>query len=148
MENILSTAIEISSPSVPDTVLFSEELNIPREIRMANVLSQLLNRLPITITDEIRVKKLSEAAFDKIPIIKFDIQTHKNNSCTICYCDFEENEDLKKLPCEHLFHEDCIKPWLLNNNLNCPICRADVTIDESDIDISTETIDREITFDD
>lgn len=44
-------------------------------------------------------------------------------SCTICQEDFKQNETIKKLPCDHYFHANCILPWLQSQS-TCPICRA------------------------
>jgi len=49
------------------------------------------------------------------------------NECTICLTEIIEDEDVKKLPCNHQFHSDCIKPWFDQGNNNCPNCRADAT---------------------
>jgi len=43
--------------------------------------------------------------------------------CSICLEEFKYDEELKKLKCDHIFHKDCLEPWLNNNN-KCPICRA------------------------
>ena len=45
--------------------------------------------------------------------------------CTICLCDFEEQEDVRRLPCMHLFHIECVDQWLPTNK-RCPICRVDI----------------------
>lgn len=43
--------------------------------------------------------------------------------CAICFDDYSQNEsDVRKLPCNHLFHEKCIFPWL-KSNATCPVCR-------------------------
>ncbi|OBT54271.1 hypothetical protein VE04_05817 [Pseudogymnoascus sp. 24MN13] len=46
-------------------------------------------------------------------------------SCSICMIDFgaegDEGEDVRRLPCGHLFHYGCILMWLYNRN--CPFCR-------------------------
>ena len=46
-------------------------------------------------------------------------------TCPICIVDFEEGDALRQLPCEgqHLFHRDCVDPWLLELSSSCPICR-------------------------
>ena len=49
-----------------------------------------------------------------------------DNICSICLDDFKEDDILKKLNCEHIFHKDCLEPWLNNNNRNCPLCRTDI----------------------
>ena len=35
-----------------------------------------------------------------------------NLQCAICMEDFKENDDAKRLPCSHHFHEECILRWL------------------------------------
>ena len=48
-----------------------------------------------------------------------------NPTCTVCQEDLKINEPVKKLACEHYFHEDCIMPWLRVQN-TCPMCRNPV----------------------
>ncbi|XP_041356123.1 uncharacterized protein LOC121373517 [Gigantopelta aegis] len=45
--------------------------------------------------------------------------------CTICLCEFEDGEDVRRLPCMHLFHIECVDQWL-STNKKCPICRVDI----------------------
>ncbi|KAG8189051.1 hypothetical protein JTE90_025485 [Oedothorax gibbosus] len=45
--------------------------------------------------------------------------------CTICLCEFEDDEDVRRLPCMHLFHIECVDQWLTTNK-RCPICRVDI----------------------
>jgi hypothetical protein len=49
------------------------------------------------------------------------------STCPICLDDFEPNESqVRELPCRHIFHVDCIDPFLLNNSSLCPICKQSV----------------------
>lgn len=41
--------------------------------------------------------------------------------CPVCIEDFEQGQDLRVLPCGHIFHPDCIDPWLLNVAGSCPL---------------------------
>ena len=34
------------------------------------------------------------------------------DGCTVCKDAFKVEDKLRKLPCKHLFHENCIIPWL------------------------------------
>lgn len=47
------------------------------------------------------------------------------DKCTICLCEFEDGEDVRRLPCMHLFHVPCVDQWL-GLNKRCPICRVDI----------------------
>ncbi|KAI4333826.1 hypothetical protein L6164_018587 [Bauhinia variegata] len=42
--------------------------------------------------------------------------------CAVCLEDFEPKEEVMLTPCNHIFHEDCIVPWLTSNG-HCPVCR-------------------------
>ncbi|KAI9279487.1 hypothetical protein BC943DRAFT_331670 [Umbelopsis sp. AD052] len=43
-------------------------------------------------------------------------------SCVVCKEDYRVGERALKLPCFHVYHHDCIKPWLKSKK-TCPICR-------------------------
>jgi hypothetical protein len=36
----------------------------------------------------------------------------EENKCSICWEEFEQNQILRRLPCFHLYHRDCIDNWL------------------------------------
>lgn len=45
--------------------------------------------------------------------------------CLVCQCQYEEGEELRKLPCGHVFHKECGDEWLGRSDL-CPYCRTSV----------------------
>uniref|UniRef100_UPI00398E3352 E3 ubiquitin-protein ligase ARK2C n=1 Tax=Pristiophorus japonicus TaxID=55135 RepID=UPI00398E3352 len=52
-------------------------------------------------------------------------ETDFDEKCTICLCMLEEGEDVRRLPCMHLFHQVCVDQWLATSK-KCPICRVDI----------------------
>ncbi|XP_066993989.2 E3 ubiquitin-protein ligase Arkadia [Anabrus simplex] len=54
-----------------------------------------------------------------------DDSEDNTEKCTICLSEFEDNEDVRRLPCMHLFHIECVDQWLATNK-RCPICRVDI----------------------
>ncbi|KAL2333534.1 hypothetical protein Fmac_014747 [Flemingia macrophylla] len=58
----------------------------------------------------------------------FKVVIHENipeekDKCAICLEDYVDGEEIGKLDlCVHKFHIQCIKQWLMENNV-CPICR-------------------------
>jgi len=52
-------------------------------------------------------------------------EKEEEDKCAICWSEFEEDEDVRRLPCIHLFHIECVDKWLKMNK-SCPICRQDI----------------------
>ncbi|KAL0714858.1 hypothetical protein Bca4012_021837 [Brassica carinata] len=42
--------------------------------------------------------------------------------CAVCLEDFNPKETVMLTPCKHMFHEECIVPWLKTKG-QCPVCR-------------------------
>ena len=71
-------------------------------------------------------KGLSSNQIDKLPIIKYRKEKNSENyQCIICMEEFEEKEKVKLLPCGHIFHNNCIKQWLLKQK-TCPFCKSEI----------------------
>ena len=46
-------------------------------------------------------------------------------SCSICFCEFEADDTLRLLPCQHYYHWQCVDKWMVDHT-TCPLCRKDV----------------------
>uniref|UniRef100_A0A3Q1IRJ4 RING-type E3 ubiquitin transferase n=1 Tax=Anabas testudineus TaxID=64144 RepID=A0A3Q1IRJ4_ANATE len=46
--------------------------------------------------------------------------------CPVCKEDYSVEESVRQLPCNHLFHNDCIVPWLEQHD-TCPVCRKSLS---------------------
>ncbi|KAH9075076.1 hypothetical protein Ae201684P_003761 [Aphanomyces euteiches] len=54
------------------------------------------------------------------------IDVRKNaRECVICQVDVEVGAEVVRMPCQHVFHTECIKQWLKIRN-SCPICRVEI----------------------
>lgn len=54
-----------------------------------------------------------------------DEELDTDEKCTICLSMLEDGEDVRRLPCMHLFHQGCVDQWLATSR-KCPICRVDI----------------------
>ncbi|CAF0746850.1 unnamed protein product [Brachionus calyciflorus] len=52
-------------------------------------------------------------------------EEHEREKCTICLNEYENSENVRRLPCMHLFHVNCVDQWLKMNK-KCPMCRVDI----------------------
>ena len=52
------------------------------------------------------------------------IKDKKITKCTICIEDFQDENIVSVTPCNHIFHFECIKKWMVNdiNHIKCPLC--------------------------
>ena len=71
-------------------------------------------------------KGLNSKQIDTLPYIKYDKKKYSENyQCIICMEEFVKKEKLKLLPCGHIFHDNCIKQWLLKEK-TCPFCKSEI----------------------
>lgn len=49
-------------------------------------------------------------------------------ACSICTEDFVAGTHVRLLHCGHIFHPQCVDPWLIDKAVTCPLCRTDLTV--------------------
>ena len=104
-------------------------------------LTPFLNRIMNSIDDTIESAITREVSFlekplyktvltkegeEKLKKIKFKDSEKKNLSCPILFIDFDEEEEIIELECNHCFNEDAIKKWLKEEKAECPVCRYEL----------------------
>uniref|UniRef100_A0A7N0V5A6 RING-type E3 ubiquitin transferase n=1 Tax=Kalanchoe fedtschenkoi TaxID=63787 RepID=A0A7N0V5A6_KALFE len=73
----------------------------------------------------------SKAAIESMPTIEITethMKTDLQSQCAICKEEFELRSEAREMPCKHLYHSDCILPWLALRN-SCPVCRHEMPTD-------------------
>ncbi|KAL8267766.1 hypothetical protein R6Q59_001564 [Mikania micrantha] len=75
---------------------------------------------------------------------EYDSMTKSSGSedrktCVVCLDDFHPREMVTLTPCNHMFHDKCIVPWIKSHG-KCPVCRF--VISEQN-EIERETINYE-----
>ncbi|KAH8278961.1 hypothetical protein KR018_011780 [Drosophila ironensis] len=93
------------------------------------IVTQMLNQM-----ETAGPPPLSSQRINEIPNVQISAEeVERKIQCSICWEDFKLEETVRKLPCSHLYHENCIVPWL-NLHSTCPICRKSLADNDSDLD--------------
>ena len=84
-----------------------------------------------SLYDKNPIKKLiSEDGKKQLTKLKYTTSC-KNHTCPILYSEFNEGEDIIKLPCGHCFNPEAIETWLNKEKAECPVCRFQLHYKES-----------------
>ncbi|CAN0877104.1 Probable E3 ubiquitin-protein ligase RHC1A [Linum grandiflorum] len=65
----------------------------------------------------------SRSSIDAMPRVKI---TRTDSHCPVCKDEFEVGSEARQMPCNHIYHTDCIVPWLVQHN-SCPVCRQELS---------------------
>ncbi|CAF2136152.1 uncharacterized protein LOC106393555 [Brassica napus] len=70
----------------------------------------------------------SKRMVDELPDV--DVTSEELSiGCAICKDEIVVEEKVKRLPCRHYYHKECIVPWLGIRN-TCPVCRYELPTDD------------------
>lgn len=99
--------------------------------------SDLLHQLMMNDPNHYGPPPAAKSAVEALMEIKVDnkfletlTSAGKLTDCAVCKDELEVGAVVKKLPCEHYFHTDCILPWLKLHN-SCPVCRHELPTDDA-----------------
>ncbi|KAG2391289.1 hypothetical protein LR48_Vigan07g069800 [Vigna angularis] len=71
----------------------------------------------------------SKAVVDAMPEIEINASHMVTEShCAVCKEPFELCTRAREMPCKHLYHPECILPWLAIRN-SCPVCRKQLPVE-------------------
>ena len=100
--------------------------------RVGEIACKIENGEPVSDEEEeARVRKYMEldelkfgVVLENYPIVPKN-RIPLNKECYICLQAFTKNKIIRQLPCNHMFCEKCLKPWLQKNSI-CPICKYEL----------------------
>lgn len=81
-----------------------------------NIISQLLTQFGDNGPPPAEQDKI-----DSLPTVCVNAE-NAGTECKVCQEEFSQNENVLEMPCKHLYHSDCIVPWLKLHD-TCPVCR-------------------------
>ncbi|KAL5582047.1 hypothetical protein UlMin_014489 [Ulmus minor] len=75
----------------------------------------------------------SKSVVENLPLVELTMEELQKDDvvCAVCKDGILVKEKVKRLPCCHYFHGDCIVPWLGIRN-TCPVCRYELPTDDPD----------------
>ncbi len=117
-QNLNSPMTHISGPSIGT---HSSMINVLNTLMGSNG----LNNMPFAqsmFTDVV----VSTDNKDLESLKTSKLETKLDTDCSICMGHLEKDEEVSELKCSHIFHTECIKPYLEQYNYKCPVCRAEV----------------------
>ncbi|KAK4426982.1 E3 ubiquitin-protein ligase RING1 [Sesamum alatum] len=96
-------------------------------------LEQLIQQLAENDPNRYGTPPASKSAVEGLPNIRIteEMLPSDSSQCAVCKDSFELNEEAKQMPCKHIYHKDCILPWLELHN-SCPVCRYELPTDDPD----------------
>lgn len=91
---------------------------------MGSGLEELIEQL--TTNDRHGPAPASRSSIDAMPIVTITPAHLRSDShCPVCQDKFELGSEARAMPCSHIYHSDCIVPWLVQHN-SCPVCRVEL----------------------
>ena len=92
-------------------------------------LLEQLSQIEINGIGRLEQPPASKAAIESMPTIEID-DSHvtMESHCAVCKEAFELGNEAREMPCKHIYHTDCIIPWLSLHN-SCPVCRHELPTD-------------------
>ena len=80
------------------------------------------------VSSATKAQRSSEQKLTSADIKRMLQNDEQDAECKICLVEYEAGDSIRRIPCLHSFHVDCVDAWLANHR-TCPICRADITKD-------------------
>jgi len=74
----------------------------------------------LRLDDRVQRKTVDVNHLQKLPTIKVT-DIHLDEQCSICMETYILGQELKLLPCQHIFHTNCIEIYLKQFSIQCPL---------------------------
>ena len=132
-------------------ILYSDAL--PRKVKVKNCRGLSISRVEIleknvkSVADDDPIFELIENVKDLI----FEMNLKPDGECSICLYPYQNNSQLYKADCFHLFHSDCFTKYFfetssriksenkklpddhkISENIHCPVCREVLNVSAAD----------------
>ena len=78
-----------------------------------------------SLYDEAPIKNVisNRGMEEQLKTVSYSDGCCSNNSCPILHIDFDDDEEITVLPCNHGFNKEAITKWVSDEKAECPVCR-------------------------
>lgn len=100
---------------------------------------QLMQQLADNDPNRYGTPPAAKDAVENLPTVTVDddLMNSELNQCAVCQDEFEKGSHVTQMPCKHVYHGDCLIPWLRLHN-SCPVCRYELPTDDADYENRTQ----------
>lgn len=109
---------------------YMEEFEDAHEGEIEELPSQNTNKA--TVEEDLAEVKPIEQVTIAMELIPSSALHFDSGLCAICLEDLEDQDVVRGLICGHVFHKDCIDPWLTRRKCVCPTCKRDLYLKSSE----------------
>ena len=74
----------------------------------------------LRLDDRVQRKTVNTNILDTLATVQVD-ETNVDDQCSICMEKYSLGQILKRLPCQHVFHSNCIEDYLKEFSNQCPL---------------------------
>jgi hypothetical protein len=81
-----------------------------------------------------RSRPAAKRVVESLPCVELTVEELGRSTavCAVCKDEIVVEEKVRRLPCAHYYHGDCIVPWLSIRN-TCPLCRYELPTEEPEL---------------
>jgi hypothetical protein len=124
INEIISTNIPFINNGSNVFTVFDNNSSITYNRIMMTIANELYSELINVPNQENVICTLNEE--EKNKLTKVILENNLDKCCSVCMDELVKDNQVIILPCEHIFHTNCIEEWLSKYNYNCPVCKKEV----------------------
>ncbi|KAK9067760.1 hypothetical protein SSX86_011871 [Deinandra increscens subsp. villosa] len=107
----------------------------------ARSFEELLERLAEADNSRRGAPPAAQSFVNNLDSVVINDSDHNGLVCAVCKDPLTVGTVVNQLPCFHVYHPSCIKPWLSSRN-TCPLCRFEFPTDDVDYENRKESSNR------
>ncbi|KAJ7545357.1 hypothetical protein O6H91_09G116600 [Diphasiastrum complanatum] len=96
-------------------------------------LQQLIQQISENDPNRYGTPPAAKSAVESLPTIHIS-EEHLGTDyaqCAVCKDEFDLGSEAREMPCKHIYHAECIFPWLAEHS-SCPVCRHELPTDDAE----------------